>query len=562
MKRDLLEAIGKIDPRYIEEAAGVQKQAKRKRSRQASEQTEEPVRVIEPGRRRSGWAAAAAALFLALSVGTAWMFLSGRNVPGVKPSNAPADTPMQTGESNLSNTDRTEELLSPEETTAPPELHELYFDFNSLLDETDSEDVAFAISCITSRTPSTVNEMTGLFAGKNLILITANSFAPEVIDPDRTPTLYRLATQGIEFTDYYQPAWGGTSSGEFAFLTGLVPVNGVNSMLDAVNNNMSLTLGDQLRQQGYFSRAYTDYFSFDYEHQDLTLPNLGYDELLGIGNGLDIVMTDQWPYSDREMMNVVISQIDGMQPFSVYCMTCSGMGIYDTWGNQMAKQHWDEVKDLPCSDKVKGYLAANMEVEYALRDLVAALEKAGIAEDTVIVLTSSQYPYALEENEDWGNTEDYLSELYGYEVDDVFKRTHSTLIIWSGCLEEKNYKVTTPTSSLDILPTLSNLFGLEYDSRLFVGRDVFSDREPFVFWPDGSWKTEKACYNADTKTCISLDGSDISNQYFRQRQEAVTAGIEYSAAVLKTDLFALLFPERSTAWDEGTDTHEAISTEP
>ena len=542
MKRDLIDAIGKIDPRYIEEAAAVRKQAEASFDKTRTRAAEEAAPVILHTKKRSGWAVAAAALFLVLSVGTAWTFLSGKNVVGVDPSYVPGDSPAQTGGMDPSGTDLSENLLSPEETAAPPELHELQIDFNTLLASTDSEDIAFAVSCVTSRTPSAVNEMTGLFAGKNLILITANSLSPEVIDPERTPTLYRLATKGIEFTDYYQPAWGGTSSGEFAFLTGLVPVNGVQSMKDTIGKNMCLTMGNQLRQQGYFSRAYTDYFSYDYEHQGLTLPNLGYDELLGIGNGLDFVMTDQWPYSDREMMDVVISQIDGMEPFSVCCMTCSGMGTYDVWGNKMAEKHWSEVEDLPYSDKVKGYLAANMEIEYALQDLVSALEDAGIADDTVIVLTSSQYPYALEENEDWGNTEDYLAELYGYKADDVFKRDHSTLIVWSGCLEGKNIKVTTPTSSLDVLPTLSNLFGLEYDSRLFVGGDVFSDREPFVFWPDGSWKTDKACYNAKTKTCSSSDGSELSEQYLRPRYEAVTASVDYSAAVLKTDLFALLFP--------------------
>ena len=553
MKRDLIDVIGKIDPRYIEEAAGVQRKTEREGGKQHSEQTGESVHVIVSERRHSGWAAAAAALFLALSVGTAWMFLSRKNVVGVNPSYVSDDSPVQSGGSDPSGTDRTEELLSPEETTAPPELHYSYDldqTLEALSNETSSEDIALACDYITSKTPSAKNEMTGLFAGKNLILITAQNFSPEVIDPERTPTLYRLATQGIEFTDYYQPAWSGTSSGAFSFLTGLVPANGVQSMKDTIGKNMCLTLGNQLRQQGYFSRAYTDYFSFDYEDQNLTLPNLGYDELLGIGNGLDFVLTDQWPRSDREMMDVVIAQINGMQPFSVYCMTCSGMGTYDVRHNKMAEMHWSEVENLPYSDKVKSYLAANMEIEYALRDLVEALEQEGIADDTVIVLTSSEYPYALEQNEDYGNTEDYLAELYGYEADDVFKRDHSTLIIWSGCLEGKNYKVTTPTSSLDVVPTLSNLFGLEYDSRLFVGRDVFSDREPFVFWPDGSWKTDKACYNAETKTCSSSEGSELSEQYLRLRYEAVTASVDYSAAVLKTDLFALLFPEKSSVPDD------------
>ena len=264
------------------------------------------------------------------------------------PTDPPAISSDPSGiESQSVQTDTNGETLEPIPTEPPKPTYTyqmLDLDFQSLIDNSGDDTVVNLSKYLSSRTPSMTNEMTGMFRGKNLILITCEAFSKEFIDPELTPTLYRMMTKGIQFTDYYQPAWGGTSSGEFAFLTGLVPVNGVNSILDAVGKNMSLTIGDQLRRQGYFSRAYTDYFSFDYEHQDLTLPNLGYDELLGIGNGLDFVMTDQWPYSDREMMDVVISQIDGMQPFSVYCMTCSGMGLYDTQGNQMAKDKLRQLK--------------------------------------------------------------------------------------------------------------------------------------------------------------------------------------------------------------------------
>ena len=554
MKRDLLDAFGKIDPRYIEEAAGLQQSAEGGNRRDPAP-VDAQIREIRPDRRRSVWAVAAAALFLVLSVGTAWMLISKRSPGGLNPSNIPADTPIRTGESTLSGTEEPSEEVPPEETTAPPELqsiHELDLELEKLSGETDSEEVALACDYLTSRTPDAKNGMTGLFAGKNLILITAMNFAPEVIDPVRTPTLYRLATQGIEFTDYYQPAWGGgTPSGEFAILTGLVPANGVQSILDTAELDMDFTLGNQLQRLGYSSFAWCDDHSYDYLHRDLTYPNLGYTHLIGVGSGLEEFLTKQWPYSDQEMVDVGIRMSIDQKPFSISFLLCSGQGLYSRQTNAMSEKHWAEVEDLPYSDTVKAYLAANLEVEYALQDLVDALEDAGIADDTVIVLTSSQYPYALEENEDWGNTEDYLSELYGYEADDVFKRDHSSLIIWSGCLEGKDYKVTTPTSSLDILPTLSNLFGLEYDSRLFVGRDVFSDREPLVFWPDGSWKTDRYSYNAETRAYSSGDGSEIPYEDSIRLHETVKASVDYSAAVLKTDLFALLFPTEAGIQDYG-----------
>ena len=102
--------------------------------------------------------------------------------------------------------------------------NEMNIDFDALISSTDDKDLQAIHSYVAGLEPSRQNEYTGLFKGKNLILITAEAFSKEVIDPVRTPTLYRLANKGIVFEDYYQPAWGGsTSTGEYSMLMGLVP---------------------------------------------------------------------------------------------------------------------------------------------------------------------------------------------------------------------------------------------------------------------------------------------------------------------------------------------------
>ncbi len=510
MKRDLLDAVGNIDEQFIEEASG---------------------RVLKE-KKRTAWPLLAAVLALAILTASGLFALRKALHRSGKP-NGPASDPAASGQENVG--------------PAESGYNALDVDFDAAAARANDETFTAACRYAQQQTPSAKNDMTGLFAGKNLILITAQNFCPQVIDPERTPTLYRLATQGIEFTDYYQPMWGGaTLSGEFAILTGLAPAHGVQSILDTVGKAMPFTLGNQLRSQGWFSRAYTDDIGYDTNRRDETHPNLGYESLLGVGNGLEIVLTDQWPRSDQELMRVAVDQCVEMRPFSVYLMMCSGIGAYNKTGNAMAAKHWAEVESLPWSDTVKAYLAANLEVEYALRDLLDALERAGIADDTVIVLTSSEYPYALEKNENYANFEDYLAELYGKPVDNCFDRDRSTLIVWSGCLEGKNYKVTTPTSSLDIVPTLSNLFGLDYDSRLLPGRDVFSDGEPLVFWPDGSWKTDRASYNAATGEYAAADGKEPYTDVM-DIHDAVQKKLQYCDDVLSVDFFGILLGIETTA---------------
>lgn len=537
MSHDLLDIVGRIDETYIEEASG---------------------RPIQEKRRRPWLTAAAAVLALVIAGGSAWLLLrSVRRGPGEQPIGPAASASEPVSEQ----TDPEKDQDGPSD-EVDPRRNQLALDFEAAIAAANSEDFTEACRYVQSLTPSEKNDMTGLLAGKNLILITAQNFCPQVIDPERTPTLYRLATQGIEFTDYYQPDWGGaTATGEFAVLTGLVPAHGVQSIRDTVGKDMRLTLGNQLLALDYHSWAFCDE-SADTFRRTETHGNLGYEKVQTIGSGLEEHMTKQHPYSDREMMLAATQFLYDWTPCSAYLMMCSGLGAYNRAGNAMAAKHWAEVEELSCSDTVKAYLAANMEVELALRDLVEGLEQLGVADDYVIVLTSSQYPYALEKSEDWGNAEDYLAELYGKPVETCFDRDRSTLIIWSGCLEGKGYKVTTPTSSLDIVPTLSNLFGLEYDSRLLVGRDVFSEQEPLVLWPDGSWKTDKYSYNQDTREYFSADGApcdgtDIPYEYVMAQHDAVEAKIRFSDTVLNTDLYRLLLAQGDPSVEEAMEEIQA-----
>ena len=166
-----------------------------------------------------------------------------------------------------------------------------------------------------------------------------------------------------------------------------------------------------------------------------------------------------------------------------------------------------------------------------MTSLIRQLEEAGIADDTVIVISPDHYPYGLERSATWKNAKNYLCELYGVSEIDRFTRDNTGLIIWSGCLEDKNLKVETPVYSLDILPTLSNLFGLDYDSRLLVGRDVFSDAEPLVLWPEFSWKTDKGTYDAETKTFTPAEGVTVEEGYVERIKNTVSNKINFCKKV-------------------------------
>lgn len=428
----------------------------------------------------------------------------------------------------------TEEIQQPE----------IVYDYNQmeLNFSGQNKKIAEIDAYVQSLTPSKQNQYTGLFKGKNLIFITAEAFTAEVIDKDLTPTLYRLATKGINFTDHYQPASAGTTGGEYQNIFGMMPTAGGRSFKNSANNLNYFTIGNQLNRLGYYGKAYHNN-SYTYYDRNKTHVNLGYsDGFMGYGNGMEAYVTKRWPQSDLEMIAGTLPEYIDKQPFNIYYMSVSGHSAYTTTGNSMTKKNWEEVQHLPYSDTVKGYLAANLELEYALAHLVSELETRGIAQNTVICISTDHFPYGIDENASLGNMQ-YLSELYGYNVTNYFERDHSALVIWSACLEENDpIIVDTPTFGLDILPTLSNLFGTEFDSRLFVGRDVFSDAEPLVFNSNYDWKTQYGTYYSSKGEFVPNDPEIVlPEDYVSNIKTVVRNKYRFCSMVLDNDYFASLF---------------------
>lgn len=441
----------------------------------------------------------------------------------------------------------TEQTQLPTETTEPTQMPIVYGD-NQLdidfakLNQSASSAHQKLNNYVSGLTPTKQNEYTGLFKGKNLILITAEAFSAELIDPELTPTLYRLANKGIQFTDYYQPSSAGTTGGEYQNIFGLLPTKGGMSFKKTANHLNYFTMGSQLDRLGYYGKAFHNN-SYTYYSRNKTHNNLGYsDGFMGYGNGMEEYVKKAWPQSDYEMISGTLPTYIDKQPFNVYYMSVSGHSNYSRGGNAMTNRHWDEVQHLPYSDTVKGYFAANLDLEDALAHLVSQLEAKGIADDTVICISTDHFPYGLDSDAKLGDMP-YLSELYGYEVDTVFERDHSRLILWSGCLEEMEpIVVDTPTSSLDILPTLSNLFGTEFDSRLMPGRDVFSDAPALVFNINYDWKTDLGTYYASANKFVpSVDPEMIPEDYVETVKAIVRNKLTYCSSVLDTDYFRHLF---------------------
>ena len=407
---------------------------------------------------------------------------------------------------------------------------------------------------VSTLTPSSQNAYTGSFAGKNLILICAEAFSGFLIDPELTPTLYRLSTKGINFNDYYQQSIAGTTGGEYQLLFGLIPTSGGSSIKEITRNGTHTNIGALLNEQGYFGMAFHN-STYTYYDRHVTHTKLGYSGgYMGVGNGLEELISPKWPASDLELMQETLPMYVDKQPFNVYYMTVSGHSVYDFGNNAMSRENKDAVdawcakKNLSYTEPVRAYIAANLELEKAVDYLVKTLEEKGIADDTVICIAPDHFPYGLDSDASLGNMP-YLSELYGYQVNTYEERDRSRAIIWCGALEDDEpIIVDTPASSVDILPTLCNLFGVEWDSRLYVGRDVLSDALPLVFFGNYDWKTDLGHYSSTNKVFTPTDeNAVIPEDYVKQISSIVRNRMTFSKSVLSNDYYTHVYDAASVS---------------
>ncbi|MCR5177619.1 MAG: sulfatase-like hydrolase/transferase [Lachnospiraceae bacterium] len=391
--------------------------------------------------------------------------------------------------------------------------------------------------------PSMQNEFTGLFKGKNLIFLTAEAFSGYILDPELTPALYRLATKGIQIPDYYQPASAGTTGGEYSNLFGMIPTAGGKSMKKITEHNTWITMGNRLSAEGYYGMTYHDNNKGVYE-RDVTHEKLGYSGgFMGVGNGMEEYLhTSGFPASDLEMLQGTFPTYADKQPFNIYYMTVSGHGQYGRSINQMASKNYSRVENLDHSEIVKCYLACNMPLEDAMAWLLDELEKRNMADDTVIVISADHFPYNLDTGASPGNMPN-LSELYGFEVTNYLERDSNRLIIWSGCLEKMDpIVIDSPVFSLDILPTLCNLFGVKYESRLLPGRDIFSDKEAIIFDSGYDWKTDLGTYIASKNRFTPVsENAEIPDGYVERIRAEVKNRMNYCKGVLNCGYFDHVF---------------------
>ncbi len=404
-------------------------------------------------------------------------------------------------------------------------------DYDSLIKNETNEEIKNIHNYVKSSKPSEKNIYTGMFKGKNLIAIVAEAFSPIAVNKDLTPTLYKLVNSGFVFNNFYTPVYYvSTSDGEYVTLNSLLPKESVWSFSKSSKNYLPYAYGNLFKEMGYTTYAFHD-GTYKYYNRHLSHPNMGYT-YKACGNGLEKSMKCKiWPQSDLEMINATYDYYKDSEHFMTYYMTISGHLQYNFYGNNMSYRNKDLVKDLDKSTAIKAYIAAQKELDKALEELLNKLEADGKLDDTVIVLSADHYPYGL--------TTDQISEVMNIE-DSKFDVHKNNLVIWSSTMKEP-IEINKYGESLDILPTVLNLFGIDFDSRLLMGRDLLSNSDGLVIFNDRSWITDKGKYNASTKVFTPFNNEQVDEDYIESINTKVYNKFVISKNILETNYYKYVF---------------------
>ena len=318
------------------------------------------------------------------------------------------------------------------------------------------------------------NEMTGLFAGKNVIVVLMESMDDWLINETDTPTLCRLMAEGINFTNFYTPGYGSarTFNTEFCLNTGVyLPTDG-SLAFDYITNHYRQSLANQL--SGYSAQVF-HYNTPDFYSRDVFALAMGYQ-----GYNSYSAYTEDEVYDDCFVFDQPDLAAEFFRPgLSLNFLITRSAHLsydYDEPLSQYALAQYPQYRENYPHQEEACIRAKARLVDDMFARLLAELEDRGQLDNTVIVGVTDHYAYGFQDVET-------MMSLSG--VDDELLLEKTPCFIWSAGGPDMEVEKTLNTA--DLLPTLLNLLGVDSPYR-YLGRDAFDPRYPgYALFPDGSW---------------------------------------------------------------------------
>ena len=418
------------------------------------------------------------------------------------------------------------------------------------------------------KTTSSKNEYTDILKGKNLIVIHGESIMTNALNlsfngEEVTPTLNKMAKEGLYFPNFYSQVSVGTSSdSELTFNTSLMPTKSGTAFVSYANRTY-ITIPKLLKEQQYYtfvmhannadfwnrrnmykSFGYDKFFSkADYQVDKENVIGLGLAdkeffrqsvEKIKVVNeeqkkwyGLLIMLTNHTPFSETEKYG----------EFNV--------DIKETIINENNQEETVTYSYME-GTKLGNYFKSLHYADQALGELLASLDENGLLENTAIILYGDhdarlpRRDYNLLFNYDMETHEMYNIEDERYKEYDSYQYELGRkvpFIIWTKTSEGTvlNKTINDVMGMVDVAPTLGNMLG--FSNKYALGHDIFDIKgNNIVVFPNGNWVTNSVYYNSQKAEYLSLGEQPISEEEIKKNTEYTNLLLDVSNNIISFDL--------------------------
>lgn len=384
------------------------------------------------------------------------------------------------------------------------------------------------------------NEYTGIFKNKNVIFLQLEGLDSWLLTEKDTPNLYNLMNSSFNFTNHfsYYNGGGSTFNSEFAVNTGYITPLSYNQNAYTFNKNLfNYSMANMFKDAGYLVNAF-HMNSKEFYSRGINYSNWGFDNYYGLKDMVnyndnsymldtELINNDTFYdlmfHSDKRFVDYIITYSPHM-PFNQSKGVCKLILDKEKETSLDSEKSEESIQQVELTEEECARLQAN-ETDKMIGLLIQALRDNNLYDNTVLVVFTDHYLYTLDD----------MTILDKYKKTDNNLINHTPFFIWSSNIKMKEIKEVT--SQLSILPTVLNLFGIDYNSNYYIGTDALSnDYKGIVLFSDASWYDGNVYVDGGMVT----NNQHISSEDLERKNSYIDYIIKKNDLVLKYDYFKIL----------------------
>lgn len=411
-----------------------------------------------------------------------------------------------------------------------------------------------------NRTVQSVNDYSGIFKGKNVITIHAESLQAFTIGlsfngREVTPNLNKLVSEGMYFNNFYAQVGVGTSSdSEFTYATSLLPANNGTVFVNYFNNEYA-TIQKMMHNEGYYVFSMHGNVG-DFWNRDTMHINMGYDKFYSKSS---FVIDEEYGLglSDESFFRQVVPMIKDISTSlnKPYYGTLITLTNHTPWRDTELYSDYDltMTTEVDGEEVVRDYLEGTMIGNYiksvnymdkAIGQFISDMDKEGLLDNTVIVIYGDHDARLGKKQFDYMYNYDPVNDRLLTEEDSGYKEFNDydyelskkvPYIIWTKDMDE-GIEIDTPMGMIDASVTLGNMLGVY--NKYALGKDIMniSKSDGIVVFKDGSYITDKIYYSAKNGDVYTISNGVISDDYIKNNKEYAEKIISVSYDIITYDL--------------------------